>query len=94
MYNACKRREGGMAISMKAIYTDGILKLLEPLPLPENQTVSVEITPLGTVPEVLPSDFASLYGIWQTISTDLDAALAAARQTTNAKLQRIIHDTN
>lgn len=39
-------------MTIKAIYHDGILELLEPLPLEENQKVEIELTPLSTsVPE-------------------------------------------
>ena len=35
-----------MSLTVKAIYTHGVLKPLEPLPLEENQAVTVEVTPL------------------------------------------------
>ncbi len=83
-----------MSINMKAIYSHGILKPLEPLSLPENQTVLLEVTPVDTAATLLPNDLASLFGVWQGIAVDFDEALAAVRKTTDKKLYHLIRETN
>lgn len=51
-------------MTIKAIYSDGVLKPLKPLPLDENQTVEIEVT-------VVPSATAatkSLFGAFPALA--------------------------
>ena len=81
-----------MTIHTKAIYTQGVLKPLEPLHLPERQTVDVEITPLGPAAAAPGNDFASLYGAWNGSPDALEAELASARRLTQERLDRTARD--
>lgn len=80
-----------MTFSLKAVFINGVLKPLQPLPLPENQPVALEVTPLNATTQLTSSSFASLYGIWQDAPADLDNLVLKARRATNSKLQRLIH---
>lgn len=78
-----------MTINVKAVYAGGVLKPTEPLSLPENQAVLIELTPLESVSPVAPKDLASLYGLWRGLGGELDADLAEARAATRAKLNHL-----
>ena len=63
-----------MTITVKAVYSGGVLKPLDPLPLSDNQTVSLELT-------TLPADqvaTGSLFGAFPELAalTDNDFAWA------------------
>lgn len=81
-----------MTIRTKAIYAQGVLKPLEPLPLPERQAVDVVITPLEPVGAAPQNDFASLYGVWKGSSDAVEAELASARRMTQDRLDRMAQD--
>jgi predicted DNA-binding antitoxin AbrB/MazE fold protein len=80
-----------MTAFVTAVYHDGVLELLEPLPLEENQKVSLIVTPLAGK-KLPPSDFAELRGIWRGMGDELVAGLEEARRETKAKLERLGHE--
>lgn len=81
-----------MTFHVKAICTQGVLKPLEPLALPERQAVDMEITPLEPVGAAPLNDFASLYGAWKGSPDAIEAELTAARRATQERLKRMEKD--
>lgn len=81
-----------MTMFVTAIYKDGKLQLLEPLPLEENQKVSLIVSTPLTEKKLPPSDFGALYGIWRGLGDQLIAGVEEARRETNAKLERIARE--
>lgn len=81
-----------MTMFVTAIYKDGKLQLLEPLPLAENEKVSLIVSTPPTEKKLPPSDFGALYGIWRGLGDQLIEGVEAARHETNAKLERIARE--
>jgi predicted DNA-binding antitoxin AbrB/MazE fold protein len=79
-----------MTLTIDAIFVDGVLKPLEPLDLPENQPVTLQVvlpadTPrqpaseVGTVEEVGPAE----------LGEQVEEMLADIREQTNAMIDRL-----
>lgn len=65
-----------MTINVRAIYSGGVLKPLDPLPISDNQTVSLQVT-------TLPADQVSsgtLFGAFPELATLTDIDFAWARR--------------
>ena len=65
-----------MTINVKAIYSGGVLKPLDPLPIPDNQTVSLELTTLPA--DRIPT--GSLFGACPELATLTDNDFAWAKR--------------
>lgn len=85
-----------MAITVRAIYRNGVLKPSRRLDLPEGATVELNIQPTAMTAADAAPDFHSLAGIWGHLSdqelAQLEESLTANRHRSARKLESLAQD--
>ena len=75
--------------TVQAVYEKGVLRPRKKLNLPEHSLVEVRISSMHVLNK--KTEFASLIGIWENKSNDLDLgkSLARVRRRSKAKIRRL-----
>ncbi len=85
-----------MTIIVQAVYTQGALKPMTRLNLPEGARVEVQISELPLAAAGMPSPFGSLRGILSNLTdaevSAVESDLAAIRQQTRDRIERLARD--
>jgi predicted DNA-binding antitoxin AbrB/MazE fold protein len=85
------------AISVEAVYQNGIIKPLEPLSLSENEQITLHIfRHTDMMPSDLPvSDFAELRGVWTGLGDPTyEEIRAITHQIAEERLSSLLADLN